>query len=104
MLLPVMSCKISKNNQNCGNGGKSNKIKSKLACILEARESTRLRMGEKTILQDRRQFTAASHSSTESEIISLDAGLRLDGTGKPAVCRDKNHVCHQSRGMINVFG
>ena len=43
---PAMPCKISKNNQNCGNGDKSNKIKSKLACILEASESTRLRMGE----------------------------------------------------------
>ena len=42
-----MPCKISKNNQNCGSGrGKSNKIKTKLACILEASESTRLRMGE----------------------------------------------------------
>ena len=68
--------------------------------------------------------TSVSHSSTESETISLDAGLRLDGfpaldlwdlivlvlgnttqnhdrTGKPVVCRDKNHV--QSRGMFNVF-
>ena len=43
---PAMPCKISKNNQNCGNGGKSNKTKSKFACILEASESTRLRMGE----------------------------------------------------------
>ena len=61
--------------------------------------------------------TSVSHSSTESEIISLDAGLRLDGiptlvlwdlialvlgnttqnhdrTGRPVVCRDKNHVRH----------
>ena len=37
---------MNKNDQNCGNGDKSNKIKSKLACILEASESTRLRMGE----------------------------------------------------------
>ena len=43
---PAMPCKISKNNQNCGNGDKFNKTKSKLACILEACESTRLRMGE----------------------------------------------------------
>ena len=43
---PGVPCKISKNNQNCGNGGKSNKTKSKLACILEADESTRLRKGE----------------------------------------------------------
>ena len=34
------------NNQKCGNGDKSNKAKSKLACILEASESTRARMGE----------------------------------------------------------
>ena len=33
------------NNKNCGNCA-SNKIKSKLACILEASESTRLRVGE----------------------------------------------------------
>ena len=69
--------------------------------------------------------TSASHSSTESEIISLDAGLRLDGipsldwwalivlvlgktnqnhdrTGDPFFCRDKNHVRQQSRGVINV--
>ena len=43
---PTMLCKISKNNQNCGDGDKSNEIKSKLACILEASESTRLRMVE----------------------------------------------------------
>ena len=66
--------------------------------------------------------TSVSHSSTESEIISLDAGLRLDGTPaldlwdlivlvlgnttqnhdrteKPVVCR----VRHQSRGVINVL-
>ena len=58
--------------------------------------------------------TSVSHSSTESEIISLDAGLRLDGipalelwdlivlvlgnttqnhdrTERPVVCRDTNH-------------
>ena len=38
---PVMPCIIMK---NCGCGG-SNKIKTRLACILEADESTRLRMG-----------------------------------------------------------
>ena len=38
---PAMPCKIMK---NCGSDG-SNKIKTKLACILEADESTRMRMG-----------------------------------------------------------
>ena len=42
---PAMSFKIIKSNKNCGSGA-SNKIKTKLACILEASESTRLRMGE----------------------------------------------------------
>ena len=39
-----MPCKIVK--KNCGSGGKSSKTKSKLVCILEASESSRLRMGE----------------------------------------------------------
>ena len=38
---PAMPCKIVK--KNCVSGG-SNKVKTKLACILEADESTRLRM------------------------------------------------------------
>ena len=40
---PAMPCKIMK--KNCGSGA-SNKIKTRLACILEADESKRLRMGE----------------------------------------------------------
>ena len=39
---PVMPCEIMK--KSCGNGG-SNKIETRLASILEADESTRLRMG-----------------------------------------------------------
>ena len=42
---PAMPCKMIKSNKNCGSGA-SNEIKSKLACILEASESTRLRMRE----------------------------------------------------------
>ena len=38
---PAMPCKIMK---NCGSGA-SNKNETKLACILEADESTRMRMG-----------------------------------------------------------
>ena len=41
--LLLCPCKIMK--KNCGSGA-SNKIRTKLACILEASESTRLRMGE----------------------------------------------------------
>ena len=41
-LAPAVPCKIMR--KNCGSAG-SNKIKTKLACILEADESTRMRMG-----------------------------------------------------------
>ena len=71
--------------------------------------------------------TSVSHSSTESEIISLDAGLGLDGIlaldlwdlivlvlgntiqnrdrkGRPVVCRDASHAPgQQSRGMFSVL-
>ena len=41
-MAPAMPCKSMK--KNCRSGG-SKKIKTKLACILEADESTRMRMG-----------------------------------------------------------
>ena len=43
---PAMPCKTSKNSQYVVTGGQSNVIKSKLACILETSESTRMRMEE----------------------------------------------------------
>ena len=83
---PAMPCMTSKNSQHGASRGKSNEIKSKLACILEASESTRLRMGEsyritmKTILQEKvREFItalqfgsqiysyASSHENSSSE-------------------------------------
>ena len=45
-MAPAMLCKTSKNSQREATRGKSNEIKSKFACILEASESTRLRMEE----------------------------------------------------------
>ena len=74
-----------------------------------------------------RKKTSVPHSSTESEIISLDAGLWLDGiraldlrdmivfvlgnttqnhdrTGQPAVKGDKDHRSNKrSQGMMNVL-
>ena len=44
-MAPAMPCKISKNSKKCGNG-ESNEVNLKLARILEAGESTRLRVGE----------------------------------------------------------
>ena len=42
---PAMLCKIVKSKKNCGSGA-SNKTKTKLARVLQASESTRMRMGE----------------------------------------------------------
>ena len=45
-MAPAMPCKTSKNSQHGATCGKSNDFKSKLACILEASESTRMCMEE----------------------------------------------------------
>ena len=50
---PAMPCKIM---ENCGSDG-SDKIKTKLACILEADESTRMRMGN-SITHHHEDYTA----------------------------------------------
>ena len=42
-MAPAMPCKTSKKCKHGETRGKTNEIKSKLACILEASESTRLR-------------------------------------------------------------
>ena len=65
--------------KNCGSGA-SNKIKTRLACILEADESTRMRMGEfdyriimKTILQEKVKI----HDSTTIWFTNLFLCLKL---------------------------
>ena len=45
-MAPAMPCKISKKSKHGETRGKSNEFKAKLACILEASESSRLRMEE----------------------------------------------------------
>ena len=73
---PAMPCKIMK--KNCGSGG-SNKIKTKLACILEADESTRMRMGNsiphhhEDILQEKVKI----HYSTTTWFTNLFQCLKL---------------------------
>ena len=72
---PAMPCKIMK---NCGIGS-SNKIQTKLACIPEADESTRMRMEiryriiTKTILQEKVRI----HYSTTMWFINLFLCLKL---------------------------
>ena len=43
-MAPAVPCKTSKKSKHGETRGKTNEFKSKLACILEAGESTRLRM------------------------------------------------------------
>ena len=57
-----MPCKIMK--KNCGSGG-SNKIKPKLACILEADESTRLRMGNSVPNHHEDHIAGKGHNSLQ---------------------------------------
>ena len=45
-MAPAMPCKIRKKNKHGETRGKTNDFKSKFACILEASESTRMRMEE----------------------------------------------------------
>ena len=45
-MAPTMLCKTSKKSKHGETTGKTNDFKSKFACILEASESTRLRLGE----------------------------------------------------------
>ena len=45
-MAPAMLCKASKKGKHGATRGKSNEVKSKFACILEASESTRLSVEE----------------------------------------------------------
>ena len=45
-MAPAMPCKTSKKSKNGETRSKTNDFKSKLACILEASESTRMRIEE----------------------------------------------------------
>ena len=49
-MAPAMPCKTSKKCQHGETRGKINEFKFKLACILEASESTRMRMEKSTVL------------------------------------------------------
>ena len=71
----AMPCKMMK---KCGSGG-SNKIQTKLACILEANESTRMRMGN-SIPQNHEDHIAGRvriHYSTTICVINLFLCLKL---------------------------
>ena len=75
---PAMPCKIMK---NCGSGG-SDKNKTKLACILEANESTRMRMGS-SIPQNHEHHIAGKgenslqHYNLVHKFISMPQAMKI---------------------------
>ena len=85
---PAMPCKIMK---NCGSGG-SNKIKTKLACILEANESTRMRMGN-SIQHDHQDHIAGKgenslqHFNLVHKFIPMPQAMKIPAA-KAAVDKD----------------
>ena len=94
-MAPAVPCKTSKKCKHGETRGKSNEIKSKLACILEASESTRLRMEESLpnhhedhIAGKGIQFTAALQFGTQiysyapSHENSSSKGSSEQGMGK----------------------
>ena len=114
---PAMRCKTSKNSRHVVTGGKSNEIKSKLACILEASESTRLHMGESLpnhhedsiYCRKGRQFTALQYGtqiysyapSHEKSCSKGSSGERMGKIGKDSGVepdeRSKKEVINEAR-------
>ena len=98
----AMPCKIMK--KNCGSDG-SNKIKTRLACILEADESTRLRMGELVPNHREDHIAGKGHSSCEGGVDVVGVVTPLCGVAQ-VVLRGVQVVevgvrlrVHQDRGV-----
>ena len=64
-MAPALLCKTSKKCKHGETRGKTNEIKSKLACILEASESTRLRVGESLPNHHEDHFAGKGNSSLQ---------------------------------------
>ena len=83
-MAPAMPCKIVKNNKHCGSG-ESNKIKTKLACILEASESTRLRVGESLPHHHEDRIAGKGNNSLqqknlENKLIPMPQAMKIPAT------------------------
>ena len=77
-MAPVMPCKTSKKSKHGETRGKTNDFKSTFACIMEASESTRLRMEESLpnyhedfFCRRGRQFTTALQFGTQNLFVCL---------------------------------
>ena len=70
-MAPAMPCKTSKKSKHGETRGKTNEFKSKLACILEASESTRLRM-EESLPNYHEDHIAGKHDNSLQHYILVD--------------------------------
>ena len=93
---PAMRCKISKKNQNCGNGCKFDDIKSKLACILEASESTRLRM-EESLPNHHQDHIAGKGDNSVHKFIPMPQAMKIPAA-KAAVDKEWENCKRFRRG------
>ena len=81
-MAPAMPCKTSKTCKHGVTRGKTNEIKSKLACVLEASESTRLRM-EESLPNDHEDHNAGKgdksvqHYNLVHKIIPMPQAMKI---------------------------
>ena len=95
---PAMPCKIMK---NCGSDA-SNKIKTKLACILEADESTRMRMGESLPNHHEDHFAGKGNNSLQPynlfrKFIPIPQAMKIPAA-KAAVDKEWENLEKNPRG------
>ena len=80
----ALPCKTSKKCKHGETRGKTNKFKSKLACILEASESTRLRMEESLPDYHEDHFAGKENNSLQHRILVLKIIPTLQAMKIPA--------------------
>ena len=97
---PAMPCKTSKNSQHVVTGGKSNETKSKHACILEASESTRLRVGNSSSESLHKAGTSGSSRCPSQTVLRSERHLLMD----EVVQLTKNKTGRQVLAEIGVHG
>ena len=92
-LAPAMPCKTSKQCEHGETRGKTNEIKSKLACILEASESTRLRMEEslpnhhEVHIAGKAEDNSLQHHNLVHKFIPMPQAMKIP-TAKAAVDKE----------------
>ena len=79
---PAMPCKTCKKNKHGETSGKTNDFKSKFECILEARESTRMRMEEPLpkYLEDHiagKRYNSLQHYNMVHKLIRMPQAMKI---------------------------